>query len=77
MKVELEQNQEELETLQALVEAIWEQQFSTAPALCDPSVPSYPTGMYPNGMTLLVDIAMVSILLVGISSVANPPVSLS
>ncbi|KIM61905.1 hypothetical protein SCLCIDRAFT_25380 [Scleroderma citrinum Foug A] len=39
MKVELEQNQEELETLQALVEAIQEQQFPTAPALCDPSVP--------------------------------------
>ena len=59
MKVELEQNQEELETLQALVEAIWEQQFSTAPALCDPSVPppqsgpghtipSVPTSVHPS-----------------------------
>ena len=59
MKVELEQNQEELETLQALVEAIREQQFSTAPALCDPSVPppqsgpghtipSVPTSVHPS-----------------------------
>ena len=45
MKVELEQNQEELETLQALVEAIWEQQFPTAPALCDPSVPPPQSGL--------------------------------
>ena len=59
MKVELEQNQEELETLQALVEAIWEQQFLTTPALCDPLVPppqsgpghmipSVPTSVHPS-----------------------------
>ena len=39
MKVELEQNREELETLWALVEAIWEQQFLTAPALHDSLLP--------------------------------------
>ncbi|KIM60366.1 hypothetical protein SCLCIDRAFT_26701 [Scleroderma citrinum Foug A] len=44
MKVELEQNREELETLQALVEAIQEQQFSTTPALHDPSVPPPQSG---------------------------------
>ena len=44
MKVELEQNQEELETLWALVEAIWEQQFPTAPALHDPLVPPPQSG---------------------------------
>ncbi|KIM61898.1 hypothetical protein SCLCIDRAFT_25374 [Scleroderma citrinum Foug A] len=59
MKVELEQNQEELETLRALVEAIREQQFLTAPALRDPSVPppqsgpghtipSVPTSVHPS-----------------------------
>ncbi|KIM60162.1 hypothetical protein SCLCIDRAFT_26806 [Scleroderma citrinum Foug A] len=39
MKVELEQNWEELKTLWALVEAIQEQQFPTAPALHNPLVP--------------------------------------
>ena len=39
MKVELEQNWEELKRFQALVEAIQEQQFPTAPALCNPLVP--------------------------------------
>ncbi|KIM52280.1 hypothetical protein SCLCIDRAFT_32757 [Scleroderma citrinum Foug A] len=59
MKVELEQNQEELEPLQALVEAIWEQQFLTTPALCDPlvpppqsglghTIPSVPTSVHPS-----------------------------
>ena len=45
MKMELEQNQEELETLWALVEAIQEQQFLTAPALHDPSVPPPQSGL--------------------------------
>ena len=44
MKVELEQNWEELETLWALVEAIREQQFPTTPALHDPSVPPPQSG---------------------------------
>jgi len=50
MRVELEQNREELETLRALVEAMCEDWFPTAPALCDPAVPSLvecpPPGMH-------------------------------